>query len=58
MLSKAQEYRGINDVEPVTVGSRIIYIQQQGSIVRDLAYTYDADKYTGDDINILAGHLF
>lgn len=58
MLSRAQEYRGINDVEPVTVGSRIIYIQQQGSIVRDLAYSYDSDKYTGDDINILAGHLF
>ena len=58
MLSQAQEYRGINDVEPVTVGSRIIYIQQQGNIVRDLAYAYEADKYTGDDINLLAQHLF
>ena len=58
ILSQAQEYRGINDVEPVTVGSRIIYIQHQGNIVRDLAYTYEADKYTGDDINLLAQHLF
>lgn len=58
MLSKAQEYRGISDVEPVTVGSRIVYIQQQGNIVRDLAYTYESDKYTGDDLNLLAGHLF
>lgn len=56
--SQAQEYRGINDVQPVTVGSRIVYIQQQGDIVRDLAYTYEADKYTGDDINLLAQHLF
>jgi len=58
MLSQAQEYRGISDVDPVTVGSRIVYIQQQGDIVRDLAYSYESDKYTGDDINILAGHLF
>lgn len=56
--SQAQEYRGISDVMPVTVGSRIIYIQQQGDIVRDLAYVYEADKYTGDDINLLAQHLF
>ena len=58
LRSQAQEYRGISDVTPVTVGSRIIYIQQQGDIVRDLAYTYEADKYTGDDINLLAQHLF
>ena len=57
-IAQAQEYRGINDVDPVTVGSRIIYIQQQGDIVRDLAYAYEADKYTGDDINLLAQHLF
>lgn len=56
--AQAQEYRGISDVEPVTVGGRIVYIQQQGDIVRDLAYAYEADKYTGDDINLLAQHLF
>lgn len=56
--SQAQEYRGISDIPPVTVGSRIVYIQQQGDIVRDLAYAYEADKYTGDDINLLAQHLF
>ena len=56
--SQAQEYRGISDVSPVTVGSRIVYIQQQGNIVRDLAYAYESDKYTGDDLNLLAGHLF
>jgi len=56
--SQAQEYRGISDIDPVTVGSRIVYVQQQGNIVRDLAYTYESDKYTGDDINLLAEHLF
>lgn len=57
-ISQPQEYRGISDINPVTVGSRIIYVQQQGNIVRDLAYSYEADKYTGDDLNLLCSHLF
>lgn len=56
--AKAQEYRGINDLTPVIVGSRVIYVQHQGSIIRDLAYSYDVDKYTGDDVSLLASHLF
>lgn len=58
IMSQPQEYRGICDINPVTVGSRIIYVQQQGNIVRDLAYSYEADKYTGDDLNLLCSHLF
>lgn len=58
VLSQAQEYRGISDVLPVTIGSRIVYLQQQGNLIRDLAYSYDVDKYTGDDLNLLAAHLF
>lgn len=57
-ISQPQEYRGVSDINPVTVGSRIIYVQQQGNIVRDLAYSYEADKYTGDDLNLLCSHLF
>lgn len=57
-LSQAQEYRGVSDVLPVTVGSRIVFAQQQGNIIRDLAYSYEADKYTGDDLNLLCSHLF
>ena len=55
---KPQEYRGISDVTPVVIGGRVVYVQHQGSIVRDLTYSYDVDKYTGDDISILAAHLF
>ena len=56
--ARAQEYRGINDLTPVVIGGRIVYVQQHGNIVRDLAYSYDVDKYTGDDVSILAAHLF
>jgi len=56
--SKPQEYRGINELTPVVVGNRIVYVQQQGCIVRDLGYQYDVDKYTGEDVSLLASHLF
>ncbi len=56
--AKPQEYRGISDIPPVIIGGRVVYVQHQGSIVRDLTYSYDVDKYTGDDISILAAHLF
>jgi len=56
--ARAQEYRGISDVNPVVIGGRIVYVQQHGNIIRDLAYSYDVDKYTGDDVSLLAAHLF
>lgn len=56
--SKPQEYRGINDLMPVVVGNRIVFVQQMGNIVRDIGYSYDVDKYTGDDVSLLAEHLF
>ena len=56
--ARAQEYRGINDVMPVIIGGRIVYVQRHGSTVRDLAYAYEVDKYTGDDVSLLAAHLF
>ena len=58
MQSKPQEYRGINNLTPCLIGGRVVFVQQQGSIVRDLGYTYDSDKYQGDDVSLLAAHLF
>ena len=56
--ARPQEYRGINNLTPVVIGGRIVYVQRDGHVIRDLAYAYDVDKYTGDDVSILANHLF
>lgn len=56
--AKAQEYRGTNDLTPVVIGGRIVYVQRDGNTVRDLAYAYDVDKYTGSEVSLLASHLF
>lgn len=56
-VAQAQEYCGVNNVNPALIGGRIVYVQNQGSIVRDLAYSYDVDKYTGGELSLLAEHL-
>lgn len=49
-------YAGANNVQPVVTSGSILYIQAQGSRVRELAYTGDA--YRSVDLSIMAPHLF
>jgi len=53
-----QEYRGAANVEPITVGDSVVYVQAKGQAVRDLFYSINEDAYTGTDLSILAKHLF
>lgn len=55
---RPQGYRGCDELEPITIGQIILYIQAQGTRVRDLGYTYEYDSYTGNDLTVLAEHLF
>lgn len=54
---KVQSYRGSTDVIPITVGSRIIYVQKRATTVREFAYSFDTDNYDGSDLTLLAKHL-
>lgn len=49
---------GCSYVRPVTVGPNIVYVQEKGSTVRDLEYSLEIDGYSGNDLSILANHLF
>ncbi len=53
-----QNYRGGSRVPPIVVGSNVLYIQSRGRNVRDLGYSFEIDGFTGDDLTILANHLF
>jgi hypothetical protein len=53
-----QGYRGASTVPPISIGNTVIYLQSKGAIVRDLAYALDSDSYTGNDLTVLASHLF
>jgi len=58
ITATAQAYIGANDVPPILVNYDIMYVQQKGSIVRDITYNIYANIYAGNDISILSSHLF
>lgn len=54
---KTQTSRGTTDVEPVHIGSKIVFVQRRGKVVRDIGYSFESDQYDGTDLTILAKHL-
>lgn len=53
-----QSYRGAATVQPIVVGSTVLFAQDRGGVVRDFSYEFAADAFTGKDLTILARHLF
>ena len=55
---KPQGYRGSAIAPPIVIGNTIIHLQSKGGIIRDLAFALESDSYTGNDLTVLANHLF
>ncbi len=53
-----QTWIGAADLPPIVVNYDILYVQAKGSIIRDLAYNFWMNVYTGTDMSVLAQHLF
>lgn len=49
---------GANDMPPIVVNYDVLYVQSKGSIVRDLAFSWQLQSYLGTDRSALANHLF
>ncbi len=54
---KPQSYYGATKLKPIVAGDIAIFMQP-GQVVRDLGYKFETDAYSGNDISILARHLF
>lgn len=55
---KPQGYSGASNVQPVLTSASILYVQAQGSRVRELAYAGDASEtYKSTDLSVMAPHL-
>jgi len=54
---KPQSYYGATWLKPIVAGDVAIFMQP-GQTVRDLGYKFETDAYAGNDISILARHLF
>lgn len=55
---KMQSKWGSSDVMPLMIGNTVLYVQNSGNIVRDLLYSLEVDGYTGNNLTLLAEHLF
>jgi hypothetical protein len=55
---RVQSYNGASWVPPVVVDDTVIYVQSKGTKLRDLKYNFGDDKYSGNDLSIMAEHLF
>lgn len=55
---KPQGYSGSNNVMPVVTSGSILYVQAQGSRVREIAYNWESNAYKSIDITIMAPHRF
>lgn len=55
---RAQSFNGSSRVKPVVINDTVIYIQEKGTRIRDLAYQFSSDKYTGNDLSLMSEHLF
>lgn len=59
--AKPQTYVGANNVQPVTVGSNILYPRARGGRVAEFSYTNDQQggyRYQSADLSLMAPHLF
>jgi hypothetical protein len=57
--AQPQAYNGCSaTIPPIKIDYDILYVQAKGSIVRDLAYQFYTNIYTGTDITLNSSHLF
>lgn len=53
-----QSYFGASNVQPVIVGSTLIYAASRGGHMRECGYSYEAGGYITNDVCLRAPHLF
>ncbi len=58
LVANSQAYNGASKPPPIVANDHILYVQSKNSIVRDLAFNFYVQVYTGTDISILSSHLF
>ena len=55
---RPQSYLGCAGVKPLLIGNRLLFAQDKARILRDMAFSLEADSFIGDDLTLLANHLF
>ena len=58
ILATPQAYSGCANVIPIVINYDILYVQAQGSAIRDLTYNFFTNIYQGEDISVVSNHMF
>lgn len=58
VVARLQTSDGCAALEPLTIGSMLLYVQRGNRSVRSLKYALESDSYQGDDLTVLSRHLF
>ena len=58
MSVRPQSYVGASNVQPLVIGSSMIYGAGRGGHLRELGYNYEAVSYISGDVCLRAPHLF
>jgi hypothetical protein len=53
-----QSYWSCSEVQPIVIGSVILFAPARGGTIRDLGYEFAEDTFSGKELNILSPHLF
>ncbi|BAP80903.1 hypothetical protein MT1_3728 [Pseudomonas sp. MT-1] len=56
--AEIQSYNGASKIPPIVINDSAIYVQQRNNAVSSLAYTFEADGFSGDDLTKFSPHFF
>lgn len=57
-VARLQSFYGSAKIKPVISGSMVLFVQSGGNTIRDLGYNYLSNSYDGQELSLLANHLF
>ena len=58
MQAVPQNRRGASHLPPLIIGNTVLFVQDKGSVVRDLGYDFGSDSYQDTDLSLMSNHLF
>lgn len=58
VAARPQSFDGASEVRPLLTGSAVVFVENTGKRVRDIAYSTEQRGYVTDDRSIFAPHLF
>lgn len=56
--ARVQSYNGSSRIPPIVVNNSAIYIQSRNNVVSSLAYSFESDGFSGEDLTKYSPHFF